>query len=171
MRLAPAVILLGTPCVAALAGCGTPDNAAAPDQAAAVPAPHEPAPTPPAAAMNEDCELALFYGQQLDGLLSRFAEDHPEVALTRRLAESAAAACASTAANAGPRSGDWVEKDGVLTCDGFMTRRDDQDYCSPVLPEDWVPFEYDGEIYFLQPLRGDAAPGSAARAPAPSESK
>ena len=172
MRTAPAAILLGVLAVGGLAGCGADDDAAAPDlstASTAVPAPSVPAPIPPVTGTNEFCELALFYRQQLDKLRDRFDETHPEVALARRLAEQAEADCFSPAASAGPHSGKWVEQGGVLTCDGFMTRRDDQDYCSAEAPDDWVPFEYEGEIFYLQPLRGDTEPGSAGRPPVPSE--
>ena len=52
--------------------------------------------------------------------------------------------------NAG--EGNWVEKDGVLVCEGFLTSFENDDYCSSGVPEDWVPFEYQGQEYYVQPL-------------------
>ena len=156
MRPAPAAILVGTLCVSWLWGCTGEDQPAATDEAPVAPAPPAAAPTPPVAGTTESCELALFYRQELEKLRNRFTEAHPEVALTRRLAEMAEADCASSAASSGPKSGDWVEEDGLVTCDGYLTRRDDEDYCAAEVPDEWVPFEYDGEIYFLQPLTGNA---------------
>lgn len=66
-------------------------------------------------------------------------------------ADTAKAECLAAVDHA-PRPGKWVEKDGVIDCDGYMTRRADQDYCSAEIPEDWVPFTYDGKEYYMQPL-------------------
>jgi hypothetical protein len=110
------------------------------------------------AGTNEYCELALFYRQEFEKLRSRFAETHPDVIWSRELAELAEAKCSGSVVTGDSKSGEWVQKDGILTCDGFMTRRADLDYCSAEVPGDWVPFEYDGQVYFLQPLRVDAEP-------------
>ena len=48
--------------------------------------------------------------------------------------------------------GNWIEKDGVLMCEEFLTKFENDDYCSSVVPEDWVPFEYQGQEYYVQPL-------------------
>jgi len=48
--------------------------------------------------------------------------------------------------------GNWAEKDGVLVCEGFLTKFENDDYCSSEVPEDWVPFEYQGQEYYVQPL-------------------
>lgn len=48
--------------------------------------------------------------------------------------------------------GNWVERDGALICEGYLTRYADEDYCASEVPEDWQPFEFDGQTYYLQPL-------------------
>jgi hypothetical protein len=48
--------------------------------------------------------------------------------------------------------GNSIEKDGFLLCEGFLTKFENDDYCSSVVPEDWVPFEYQGQEYYVQPL-------------------
>ncbi len=52
-------------------------------------------------------------------------------------------------------SGEWIEEDGVRFCDGYLTRNADDEYCSTEIPEDWRPFEFDGETYYVAPLRND----------------
>jgi hypothetical protein len=49
-------------------------------------------------------------------------------------------------------SGKWIEQDGVLMCDGYLTRVESEDYCEAQVPEDWQPFEFDGRTYFMIPL-------------------
>lgn len=49
-------------------------------------------------------------------------------------------------------SGEWIERDGVRTCDGFLTRIENEDFCSAEVPTDWRPFEFDGRTYYVQPL-------------------
>ena len=51
-----------------------------------------------------------------------------------------------------PHSGEWQYRAGEMVCDGYLTRRTDFDYCEPNVPADWRAFEYDGQIYYLQPL-------------------
>ncbi len=52
-------------------------------------------------------------------------------------------------------SGEWIEEDGERYCDGYLTRNADEQYCSAEVPEDWRPFEFNGETYFVAPLRND----------------
>ena len=49
-------------------------------------------------------------------------------------------------------SGEWIERDGVRTCDGFLTRIESEDFCAAKVPTDWRPFEFDGRTYYVQPL-------------------
>ncbi len=49
-------------------------------------------------------------------------------------------------------TGDWIERDGVRTCDGYLTQIENEDYCEAEVPADWLPFEFDGRTYFVQPL-------------------
>ncbi len=48
--------------------------------------------------------------------------------------------------------GNWVEIDGVRKCKGYLTKFEDNDFCLSEVPGDWEPFEYDGQIYYVQPL-------------------
>jgi hypothetical protein len=48
--------------------------------------------------------------------------------------------------------GEWLEQDGVRTCVGFLTRNADQDFCAAEIPADWVPFEFNDQTYYVQPL-------------------
>ncbi|MDJ0908577.1 MAG: hypothetical protein QNI99_05265 [Woeseiaceae bacterium] len=51
--------------------------------------------------------------------------------------------------------GNWVRRGGALVCEGYMTRYADEDYCASEVPDDWRPFELNGEIYYVQPLALD----------------
>ena len=46
------------------------------------------------------------------------------------------------------------EQNGARVCDGYMTRFDGEDFCSACPPEDWEPFTFDGQTYYIQPLDG-----------------
>ena len=48
--------------------------------------------------------------------------------------------------------GTWRQEGDARICDGYMTRFSDVDYCAAQVPDDWEPFEFDGTIYFVQPL-------------------
>ncbi len=52
-------------------------------------------------------------------------------------------------------SGQWIERGGVKECDGYLTQMEDEEFCSSEIPSDWVPFEFDGRTYYLEPLSGD----------------
>ena len=34
-------------------------------------------------------------------------------------------------------SGEWIERDGMRTCDGYLTRIENEDYCEAENPADW----------------------------------
>jgi hypothetical protein len=138
--------------LAAFAGCGTPDEGTPPVLATDPPGPPPDLPVPPTAATSEYCELAIFYRRELEKLRGLHDETHPDVALARGLAELAEARCSGTEVVQDSPSGQWVERDGQIVCDGYLTRFDDQDYCSADVPEDWKPFTFDGELYYVQPL-------------------
>jgi hypothetical protein len=55
----------------------------------------------------------------------------------------------------GAYSGDWITRDGMRVCDGYLTRRQDQDFCDADVPNDWVPFEFAGRTYYAAPLSGE----------------
>ncbi len=46
----------------------------------------------------------------------------------------------------------WVERDGALVCEGYMTRYENEEFCSSEVPDDWRPFEFDGQTFYMQPL-------------------
>jgi len=48
--------------------------------------------------------------------------------------------------------GTWFDQNGSRICDGFLTRNVNEDYCAAVVPGDWVPFEFNGQTYYMQPL-------------------
>lgn len=156
--------------------CGTSEKEAPAPQAANPPVPPPAEPDPPAAAavpprtlLNENCELAIYYKQQLEELRLRYAENHPDVARLRGLIEAAEAECSASAAQSSP-SGQWVERDGQIVCDGYLTRIDDQDYCAAEVPDDWRPFTFDGELYYIQPL-DNVEPAHASRRSPPESRK
>lgn len=51
-------------------------------------------------------------------------------------------------------SGQWVERDSIRMCDGYLTRLESEEFCSSHVPSDWAPFNFDGETYYVQPLSG-----------------
>ena len=53
-------------------------------------------------------------------------------------------------------SGEWIEREGMHTCDGYLTRIENEDYCEAEIPADWRPFEFDGRTYFVQPLADES---------------
>ena len=48
--------------------------------------------------------------------------------------------------------GKWREEDGVLFCDGYMTRTESELFCESSVPEGWQAFEFRGDTYYAQPL-------------------
>ncbi len=48
----------------------------------------------------------------------------------------------------------WEYEDGAKICSGYLTRIDSQDFCAAEVPSDWVPFTYEGQTYYVQPLSG-----------------
>ena len=51
-----------------------------------------------------------------------------------------------------PLAGEWVERDGSRFCNGYMTRVESEEFCVSENPEGWVPFTFEGQTYFVQPL-------------------
>jgi hypothetical protein len=51
-----------------------------------------------------------------------------------------------------PLAGEWVEKNGSRFCNGYMTRVESEEFCVPEIPQGWVPFTFEGQTYFVQPL-------------------
>lgn len=48
--------------------------------------------------------------------------------------------------------GIWSEGYGAVICEGYVTNRQDQEYCADSAPDDWVPFEFNGSTYYVHPL-------------------
>jgi hypothetical protein len=136
--------------IATLASCSSNDKQE-PQLQLEIPGPPVTNVEPPGSLAANPCRAAIEYKNELDELQRSYPEDHPDVIRLRELAELAKAGCFAAAGQTF-RSGEWVEKDGILVCDGFMTRRADQDYCSADIPEDWVPFTFEGKTYYVQPL-------------------
>jgi len=55
-------------------------------------------------------------------------------------------------------SGEWIEENGNKICDGYLTRKADEQYCSKEIPNDWLSFEFDGETYYVAPLENGQCP-------------
>lgn len=49
-------------------------------------------------------------------------------------------------------TGEWKYDSGSRICDGYLTRKEGENSCSSSIPDDWVPYEFNGEIYYSQPL-------------------
>ena len=83
-----------------------------------------------------------------DALIDQYTETHPPQEQSR----SGYLAAPDNSAHG--FSGEWQYLDGRRVCDGYMTRNFDEEFCEAEVPEDWLPFTYDGETYFVQPLSG-----------------
>ena len=51
-------------------------------------------------------------------------------------------------------AGRWENKDGAMICHGYLTRFKSEDFCAAEVPDDWIPFTFDGQTYYIQPLSG-----------------
>lgn len=54
-------------------------------------------------------------------------------------------------------SGEWTNRDGVWDCDGYMTRFENDVHCAATVPDDWIPFEFEGETFYVAPLSVETA--------------
>ena len=52
-------------------------------------------------------------------------------------------------------SGKWIEGDGARICDGYLTRWSNEEFCAADIPDDWTPFEFNGQTYYRQLLAED----------------
>ena len=148
-----AIFLVSVYLVITLSGCGEPEQIVSPKQVVS---------TTSTSAVNSrnssgrcpgNAKSACPVGKvkelstELEELLTKFTEEHPAVvALMEKL----------EACTASPeiRPGIWREQNGARVCDGYMTRFDGEDFCSACPPEDWEPFTFDGQTYYIQPLDG-----------------
>ncbi len=44
------------------------------------------------------------------------------------------------------------ERDRRSICEGLLTNIHTYDFCTDTVPDDWRPFEFDGETYYVIPL-------------------
>ena len=51
-------------------------------------------------------------------------------------------------------SGEWIDGDGARICDGYLTRLGNEEFCEASIPDNWTPFEFNGQTYHRQPLAG-----------------
>lgn len=99
---------------------------------------------------NFRCLEAESIAAYVEKLLDTRPVDDPSVAIALNEVRVLFAVCESERAL---RSGEWTRKGAVRACDGYLTRYADEDFCSPEVPRDWVPFTFDGEEYYVQPLK------------------
>jgi len=45
-----------------------------------------------------------------------------------------------------------LHKGVYLSCEGYLAQYENEDYCVTRVPDDWVPFEFNGQTYYRQPL-------------------
>lgn len=43
-------------------------------------------------------------------------------------------------------------RQGYWQCDGYLTDVERENFCSSETPNAWVPFDFQGETYYIQPL-------------------
>lgn len=41
----------------------------------------------------------------------------------------------------------------IINCQGYLTNNPSEDFCSDTVPEEWRPFEFNGEVIYAVPLR------------------
>ncbi len=46
----------------------------------------------------------------------------------------------------------WKRWGMVYQCNGYLSRDQSKDFCEEDVPSDWIPFEYEGETYYIAPL-------------------
>ena len=51
-----------------------------------------------------------------------------------------------------PRPGEWVREGGEMRCDGYLSPIEDDQYCSETPYQAANPYEFEGEVYFVQKL-------------------
>ena len=116
-----------------LAACQRPASDSEPIQATDTPVPKEQAPE---AVMTDE----MIEAEREAQFAMKMSEEEFDYFLQEQL-------------GAGPfPPGEWLEQDGARMCVGFLTRDADQDYCAAEIPADWVPFEFNGQTYYVQPL-------------------
>ena len=89
---------------------------------------------------------------QLDSDEPQFGSIHPDGTITVRDPRDGTIIAQCRGSIETPLAGEWVERDGSLFCDGYMTRVESEEFCVSEVPEGWVPFQFEGQTYFVQPL-------------------
>lgn len=116
-----------------LTACQRPATNNEPVQIAEAPEPKESAPE---AVVTDE----MIQAEREAQLAIQMAEEEFDMFLQERLGQGQ------------QQPGEWIEKDGARICLGFLTRNADQDFCAAEVPADWVPFEFNGNTYYMQPL-------------------
>ena len=50
--------------------------------------------------------------------------------------------------------GEWELRDGIMACNGYLTRVEDNYFCAKSVPEDWEQFDFNEQTYYRVPLDG-----------------
>lgn len=149
-----------------VAACSEHEKEASQDKAATIPIPPPKPPGPAAEPPNpwakrnipDPCTAMEEAKRERDDLLLRYQDNHPAVVTLTRFIEAAQAQCSKATGN-NPPSGNWYLQDGIRVCDGYIVRNANEEYCASEIPEDWVPYSFDGQEYYVQPLtRPDGGP-------------
>jgi hypothetical protein len=102
-------------------------------------------------------EVRDYVGQaeclaQLDANESQFGIVHPDGTITVWDPRDGTIIAQCRGSIETPLAGEWVERDGSRFCNGYMTRVESEEFCVSEIPEGWVPFTFEGQTYFVQPL-------------------
>ena len=95
--------------------------------------------------------LAIAYGCSIGG---RPTDDQPVAASVPPIIYDTVLNFSDDQAGSRSKTGRWELKNGSMICRGYLMRVESEDYCSATVPNDWRPFTYDGETFYVQPLAG-----------------
>lgn len=100
------------------------------------------------------CAAADAAREEIRRLRQALADKHPEIVSQNEFLAAAQAQCSRSFGSNLP-SGNWIVEGGVRVCDGFLVRETSKEYCAAEIPDDWVPREFDGQTYYVQPLKSE----------------
>ena len=154
-------LLLTAVLLISVVACSESEKEASHDKATTIPIPP---PTPPGPAWEppkpwakrnipDPCTAMEKAKGERDDLLLKYNDNHPAVVRLTRFIEAAQAQCSGAMGNNQP-SGNWHIQNGIRVCDGYIVRNANEEYCASEIPEDWVPYSFDGQEYYVQPLMG-----------------